>query len=248
MTIKKIFFLIMKYFNIQSINDSVVRIKRSNITHEHVTGTVANELSRFYFPVGKFTITPEQIQAGTNKRPDLSIEKYCPKLVFENRFVPHCFVEVKSLVNSNIHNILDQLHDTVLIAIDHMGKTTGNFSTFMIAIKGVKIAFLTYHNVSSLLDDYGIYNYKGFIPLNYKIPKDQFMDLNSSFALRENIYNRYCRGMGFPTNSVILSALGVENTNSLQHPYIFDLSIESHRKHIHLMFMYMVENTPGIIA
>lgn len=51
-----------------------------------MTGTAANELSRFYFPSGKLTITPEQIKVGTNKRPDLSVEKYLPNLYFENRF------------------------------------------------------------------------------------------------------------------------------------------------------------------
>ena len=84
----------MKYFYIPAISYSIARIVRSNIKQEHVSGTAANELSRFYFPPGLFTITPEQIQTGTKKRPDFSIEKYLPTQPFEYRFVPHCFVEI----------------------------------------------------------------------------------------------------------------------------------------------------------
>lgn len=74
--------------------------------------------------------------------------------------------------------------------------------------------------MSSILDDYGIYNYKGFIPLNYVIPKNKFMDLNRDSPLAENIYERYCRDIYFETDSVILFILGVQGTNSLEHIHI----------------------------
>lgn len=123
-------------------------------------------MARNYFSVDKFGITPEQIQLVSNKRSDLAIERFNP---IANNFAPHCFIEVKSLVNSNITNILGQLGSTVINAIYYYGNTTGNYSVFMIAIKGTKIAFYVYHNFAFLLDDYGISNYNGFIRLNYLI-------------------------------------------------------------------------------
>lgn len=237
----------MKYFNIQSIQDSILRIIRSNLTQEHVVGTAGTELSRLYFPIGRFTITPEAIMAGTRKKPDITIEAYKPVADFNQRFNFHCFIEFKSLVNSTIPNIIDQLHDTVFVALDAIGNSTGNYSSFMIAIKGVRIAFYTYHNFSSLLDDYGIKNYKGFIPLNFRIDREKFLELNQDFSLKEALYERYNRNVFFETDSVILSQLGVTGLPKFPHPHVFNLLDTNHREHIHAMFMYVAENTANIV-
>jgi hypothetical protein len=78
-------------------------------------------------------MTPEQIQPVSRKRPDFSIE------ILENdKFIPHLFVEIKSLVNSNFNDIMDQLYSTVLETVD-LGDT--DFSVFVIAMKGTNIAF-----------------------------------------------------------------------------------------------------------
>lgn len=105
----------MKYFNVNALNASIKRIREGDITQEHRTGTAALGLVRNYFPVDKYAVTPEQIQEFSKKRPDLSIELFKENV---SKFVPHCFVEVKSLVNSNFDNIVDQLFKTLNVTIE----------------------------------------------------------------------------------------------------------------------------------
>lgn len=195
----------MKYISIAALSKTITRIREDNITQEHRTGTATLGLLRHYFPVDKFAVTAEQIQEFTNKRPDFSIEKYLP---LRNEYIPHCFTEVKSIVNSNFDNIISQLHDTLFVAIDESASLTGNYSVFMIAMKGTKIAFYIYHSFGSLLDDYGIVNHRGFIPLNYLIPLEQYLDINRDIPFTLDAYRLYKNELTFNTNSYILSQLG----------------------------------------
>lgn len=145
------------------------RIYEGN-TDEHRTGTATSGLVQNYFLLNKFITTPEQTQVIANKRPDFSIEK-----LVDDNLVPHLFIEVKSLINSNFNNIMDQLYDTVLNTVDSEG---GNFSVYLIAMKGSKIALFQFYYFVSLLDEYGVMNYKGFVPLNYQIPFEIYCSIN----------------------------------------------------------------------
>ena len=58
---------------------------------------------------------------GTRKRPDFVIEKFFEKQSVDYWFITHAFIEVKSLVGKNISDIVEQLHDTVLVAMDDWG-------------------------------------------------------------------------------------------------------------------------------
>lgn len=127
----------MKYINIPSLMKSITRILDPDYTQEHRTGSATLGLIRHYFD-NRFVVTAEQIQELSNRRPDFSIEKYMPLF---DKLIPYCYVEIKSVVNSNFGNIMYQLSDTLVAALDYSAYSTANHSVFMIDMKGRKIAF-----------------------------------------------------------------------------------------------------------
>jgi len=207
-------------------------------TFEHRTGTAANSLVAHYFPLSKFTCTPEQIQDISNRKPDLSIERLCDK---NENLVPHCFVELKSVIRSNFGDILDQLHDTILYTVDL--QDGGLFSAFVIAMKGTEIAFFQFYSYTSLLDEYNIEHYRGFIPLNKLISAYQYFDINDKHSLID--YLKYISKYSMATNTNALSNLGVKSTPQIPFPHIWNLLNKDHENHVHELFMNMANNIPG---
>jgi len=229
----------MKYFNIYSINKAISSIRKGKNTNKHITSRAVLGILNFYFRVeNDFIITPEQIQSVSRMRPNYTIEKVA------NIFIPHCFVEVKSLVKSNIGNILDKLYSTIMITMDNYGNISGNFSVFMIAVKGTKITFYTYHNFHSLLDDHGTAHYKGFIPLNYIIRLPEFTTINSEQNIAD--YDYYVRSMKFHTEPETLVILGAIGTDQLPHHHALDLYVESSREEIAILFSRIARKSANI--
>lgn len=226
----------MKYLSVKPIKVSLYRIYAGN-THEHRTGTPASGLINHYFDKNKFITTPEQIQPSM-KRPDFSVER----LENGDKLVPHLFVEIKSLINSNFNNILDQLFDTVLETVDSMG-FDNKFAVFVIAMKGTKIAFFEFHSYANLLNEYNIPNYKGFIPLGYIIPGFEFFDINENASLID--YLKHISKVDVSHDKQKLLDLGVESTSKIKHPHIWDLLNEKHEHYVHNLFRYMAENKAG---
>jgi hypothetical protein len=225
----------MKYLSVKTIEVALNRIVLGDNTFEHRTGTAANSLVTHYFPLSKFTCTPEQIQDLSNKKPDLSIERLCGE-----NLVPHCFVELKSVIRSNFGDILDQLYDTILNTVDFQDDF---FSTFVIAMKGTEIAFFQFYSYVSLLDEYNIVHYKGFIPLNQLISAYPYGDINDKHELID--YLKYISKYTMATDSNKLSNLGVKSTHKIPFPHIWNLLNKDHENHVHELFMNMANNIPG---
>ncbi|WP_431998997.1 hypothetical protein [Streptomyces fungicidicus] len=156
------------YTTIPTIMAALHRIKNGHSTLEHVTSTATSGLLQHYYPITSYICTPEvhlDTEFGGHKKPDYTIEK-----LTNGKLVKVLFVEVKSLVNSNFNDVLDQLYASILNTVDVQG---GSFSVFVIAMKGTKIAILHFTSCVGLLDEYGIPNYKGFTPVNYNLTPEQ---------------------------------------------------------------------------
>jgi hypothetical protein len=161
-------YMMLIYTNLPTITAALYRIIHENVTREHRTSTATSGLIQHYYPINRYITTPETMLdtgIGTFKKPDYIVET----LNSSNKLYNVVYVEVKSLINSNFNDILDQLYDSILYTVDADG---GDFSAFIIAMKGTKIAFFHFSSYVSLLEELGIPNYKGFTPLNYILSTD----------------------------------------------------------------------------
>ena len=227
----------MKYLAIKPIKIALERVHKTN-AQEHTTGTPISGLLNNYFPGSKFITTPEQIQTISNKRPDFTVE-----MLENEQLKPHVFVEIKSLINSNFNNILDQLHDTILYTVDLWGNLGGNFAVFIIAAKGTQIAFFEFYNFQDMLDYYEIENYKGFRPLGQLIPELNSFNINHTSEPSD--YEEHLRKVDIPHDPEELKKLGVKSTKKIGHPHIWDLLNKEHEDYIHKLFVHMAENKAG---
>jgi hypothetical protein len=178
-------------------------------------------------------MTPEQSQYS-GRRPDLIIEG-----IFEGEFYKHMFVEFKSTVGRSFGYAMDQITDTIIQTVD-IGQ--GTFSTFVIIIKGIRIGIFTYYSFVDMISTEEVPNHQGLVPLNYKFNKDQFEELSEDSSL----YQLYKDGfLKIPTDPKFLEDIGVESSDKLNFPHMWNLSDSRHQEHIHEMLVYTTQNAPG---
>jgi hypothetical protein len=100
------------------------------------------------------------------KRPDRVIEKYeeDPGVPgSKENFSSRIFVELKSAKGESLVKAVEQATSSMEETVDNAG---GDFSTYMVIVKGKYIAFFEYHNDRSLLYEDGVLNIHGAIPFN----------------------------------------------------------------------------------
>lgn len=86
-------------------------------------------------------------------------------------------------------------------------------------MKGTKIAFFEFHSFVSLLDEYGIKNYNGFVPLSFRMPGEAFFEVNKDLGITNLIkYLKYRFELDIPLD--VLKRLGVQSTTNIPHPHI----------------------------
>ena len=110
-------------------------------------------------------------------------------------------------------------------------------------MKGTEIAFFQFYSYISLLDEYNVVHYKGFIPLNQLIPAYSYWDINDKHELID--YLKYISKYTMATDANKLSNLGVKSTHQIPFPHIWNLLNKDHANHVHELFMNMANNIPG---
>jgi hypothetical protein len=202
----------MKYLSVTPIIYALNRIVEGGVTHEHRTSSATSALLNNYFPGNKFLITPEQIQEITKRRPDYTVEK----VLDERTALTHLYVEVKSIVaDANYDDMLEQVATTVGAAMEYANIE----SVYVIIMKATKIGFYIFH-LKSELDEVGVPNYLGIIPLNFSISLPMLYDVNyGEMNLIEQL--RYITASPeLVVDPHILQRMGVESSAHISHPHI----------------------------
>ena len=225
----------MKYLSFKTVKVALHRIVNDEYPMEHRTSTVGNSLLANYFPLQKYTVTPEQEIPYSRKKPDFTVER----LDNNDNLVYHAIAEMKSYDGANFTKIIDQVYDSIM---PYAEATGGNFSVYVIAIKGVSIGFFQFFNCIPLLDALNIPHYKGFIPLNKLMLAHDYMSVHNISNIVD--YFQHLRLSRVNMYLYRYRLRDVKMPDGMDFPCIFNLLNEKHENYVHDLFVHMANNTP----
>ena len=191
------------------------------IHYEHSVGNwMTSVLSRY---LGEdFLIGPEMFNRQTNKKPDLTIQKYDEDRPDKTKI--HLCVELKKKEGDSLHKALSQL----VRAIHQMGESTEDYEVFAIVQRGMEIGFFEYYSFAE--DDLkDLDNFEGCVPLTY-LSEDLIFESDQAKDTLQNLVR------DLPDDIQHL------RKTSLQTQCVFDL--ELHKEEINTLFWYIATHSP----
>jgi hypothetical protein len=152
-----------------------------------------------------------------------------------DNLVYHAIAEMKSYDGPSFTKIIDQMYDSIM---PYAEATGGNFSVYVIAIKGVTIGFFQFFSCIPILDALNIAHYKGFIPLNKLMLIHDYMSVHNI----SNIVDGFQHLRECPADMNNLRYRDVKMPDKMDFPCIFNLLNEEHENYVHDLFVHMTNN------
>lgn len=205
--------------------------------YEHHVGTWAcTKLSEIFPPSNNWTITPEQTDSATYKKPDLVVEKANMDGA-EIRLELYLAMELKKVGGDRFEEALQQLTDSIAETLEEKGlRGQDQFEIYAVVQRGLHIGFFEYHLDISNLDEEGIPHFNGCVSLthNYEINQQLSSVLPVIPDDLEKLYFNYEY-----LKSITKTR---EQAKNYETPCIFHL--EKHQEQIHYLFQHMAEKKP----
>ena len=223
----------MKYLSIPNIVNALNGVARLN--DQNSNNHLASQFVSHYFPAGRFTNTNMLGADHSSFTPVNLVDKLEGEIS-----IPHAMViSISTAVQDFAQSVRDLVNSELFIEfINGMGEIGAQYTIHVIMIINTNIAFFEYLNYASLLEDSGIENYEGLIPLNKVMTVYQFKDINSGTS--DSDYLQYLldkNAARLNLSNYELVRMGVNNSVVIHHPHILDLLNAQHENYVHDLFV-----------
>ena len=214
-------------------------------SYEHHVATWACTKLKEEFSSNIWTITPEQTDPNTNKKPDLIVEKAILVPAAQNspervRTKIHLCLELKKTGGDRMEKALVQLCEAIPETIDTKGNTPGDegqFEVFAVVQCGLNIAFFEYHQDQSNLDEEDIPHFRGCVSLTegYKLNGVYQCLMEQLPQGMKPLYHDYGR---------LKKEEDDLQKEAKKYTTLCVFHLETHKQEVHKLFQHMARNDP----
>lgn len=197
----------------------------------HVATWACTKLYEIFPKSGEWTITPEQKDTFSGKKPDIIVEKISQE-DWDISMKLYLCMELKKEKGDRFEDALNQLVTSIIGTVD----SNQTFEVYAVVQVGRKIAFFEYHSDESNLDEEGIPHFRGCISLtqSYHIQGKETSIIKDLPAGVEKLF--------FNAERLQKDTELRREAERYHYPCVFD--IEMHSEVVHDLFCHMMNNAP----